>query len=124
MTKKILIVEDDESVLQLLLEVFRLEDYEVLCAKDGEEALRIVREDNPEVILLDVRLPKMDGYEVCKSIKSDSTTSRIKVIMLSGITQEYEINEAKKVGMDAFIKKPFSPTSLVEKVEVLLRSDK
>jgi two-component system alkaline phosphatase synthesis response regulator PhoP len=122
--RKILIAEDDESILQLLSTVFSLEDYEVFCATDGEEAIRIWREDNPEVVLLDIQLPKMDGYQVCKAIKSDSTTSHVKVIMLSGMTQDYEFIKALKAGCDDFIKKPFSLTFLVEKVKELLRSEK
>jgi len=122
--RKILIVEDDESILQLLSTIFNLEDYEVFHATDGEEAIRILREDNPEVVLLDIQIPKMDGYQVCKAIKSDSATSHIKVIMLSGMTQDNEFIKAQKVGCDDFIKKPFSPTFLVEKVKELLRSEK
>ncbi len=124
MSRKILVVEDDESLLQLLSTVFSLENYEVFSAVDGEEALRIAREESPEIILLDAQLPKTDGYEVCKLIKSNANMKNIKVIMLSGMKYDYAFSEARKVGADAFIKKPFSPTLLVEKVKELLRSDK
>jgi DNA-binding response OmpR family regulator len=124
MTKKILIVEDEETILELLLATFGdLMDYKILCAGDGEEALRIARVDNPDIILLDILLPKINGYEVCKSVKSDPTISHIKVLMLSGMVQSSGWQKAQEVGADAYIAKPFSSIALVEKVEELLRSN-
>ena len=88
MTNKILIVEDEGNILELLLAIFDDHaNYEPLYARDGEEALRIVRVDNPDIILLDIHLPKLNGYEVCKSIKSDSAMSHTKILMLSGMAQ-------------------------------------
>ena len=98
-----------------------LEDYEVLCARDGEEALRVARVDNPDIILLDILLPKLNGYKVCKLIKSDLAMSHTKVLMLSGMTQKSELLKAQEAGADGYIAKPFSSTALVEKVEELLR---
>lgn len=123
MNKKILIVEDKEDILELLAEIFDdLGDYRILCARDGEEALRIAREDNPDIILLDILLPKMNGYDVCKSIKSDPATSNAKVLMISGVVQEFNRRKAQEVGADVFIAKPFDTIALVEKVEELLRN--
>jgi len=122
MTKKILIVEDEQVILELLSEIFGdLGDYEILYAKDGKEALRIAREDNPDIILLDILLPKVSGYEVCKSIKSDRTMSRIKILILSGMAQNSDWQKAQEVGADGYITKPFDSIALVEKVEELLR---
>ena len=98
-------------------------DYKILCAGDGKEALRIARVDNPDIILLDILLPKINGYEVCKSVKSDPTISHIKVLMLSGMVQSSGWQKAQEVGADAYIAKPFSSIALVEKVEELLRSN-
>ena len=124
MTKKILIVEDEEDILALLFAIFGdLEDYRVLCARDGEEALRIARADNPDIILLDIQLPKMNGHEVCKSVKSNSAMSHTKVLMLSGMVQNSDRQKAQEVGADGYITKPFSSIALVEKVEELLRSN-
>ncbi len=124
MTKKILIVEDEEDVRELLSEIFGdLGDYRILCARDGEEALRIARAHNPDIILLDIQLPKMNGHEVCKSVKSDPAMSHTKVLMLSGMVQNSDWQKAQKVGADAFIAKPFNLIALVEKVEELLRSN-
>jgi two-component system alkaline phosphatase synthesis response regulator PhoP len=123
--KKILIVEDEEDILELFSAIFDdFEDYRILCARDGEEALRIARVDNPDIILLDTQLPKMNGYEVCKSLKSDWTMSRTKVLMLTGMTQNCDLQKALDVGADGYITKPFSSTTLIEKAEELLRSDK
>ena len=123
MTKKILIVEDEETILKMLLTIFGLEDYEVLCTRDGEDALRIAREDEPDLILLDVRIPKINGHEVCRSVKSDPAMSHTKILMLSGMVQNYDMRKAQEVGADAYITKPFDTTLLLEKVEELLRSN-
>ena len=124
MTKKILIVEDEKSILELLLAVFGYEGYEVLSAKNGDEALRMSRELNPDVLILDKRLPDIDGVEVCSSIKSDETTSHQKILMLSGLAQDSDLKEAYQAKADAYMTKPFRIETLVDEVEELLRSDK
>ncbi len=124
MTKKILIVEDEEDILELLSAIFGdLGDYGILCARDGEEALRIARVDNPDIILLDIQLPKMNGHEVCKSVKSDSAMSHTKILMISGMAQNSDWQKAQEAGADGYIAKPFTSIALVEKVEELLRSN-
>ena len=124
MTKKILIVEDEEDILELVCAIFTdLGDYGILCAKDGEEALRVARVDNPDIILLDIQLPKLNGYEVCKSVKSDSAISHTKVLMVSGMTQNSDLLKVQEAGADDYILKPFNSTTLVEKVETLLRGN-
>ncbi len=124
MAKKILLVEDEENVLKLLSEIFGdLGDYRILYARDGEEALTIARADNPDIILLDIQLPKISGHEVCKLVKSDPAMSHTKVLMLSGMAQNSDRRKAQEMGADAFIAKPFNSIALVEKVEELLRSN-
>jgi CheY-like chemotaxis protein len=124
MTKKILIVEDEEDIIELLSAIFdNLGDYKVLYARDGEEALRTARVGNPEVILLDIQLPKLNGYKVCKLIKSDPAMNHIKILMLSGMAQNYDWLKAQEAGADGYIVKPFSSTALIEKIEELLRSN-
>ena len=121
MNKKILIAEDEEDILELLSTILGdFGDYEILCARDGEETLRIARVDNPDIILLDIQLPKLNGYEVCKLVKSDPTMSQTKVLMISGMAQNSDWQKAREAGADSYIIKPFSSIELVEKVEELL----
>ncbi len=123
MTKKILIVEDEEDILELLSAVFDdLGEYRIVYARDGEEALRMARANNPDIILLDIQLPKVNGYEVCKSVKSDPAMSNSKVLMLSGMAQSSNWLRAKEAGADDYITKPFESTALIEKVQALLRN--
>jgi CheY-like chemotaxis protein len=119
MTKKILIVEDEKDILELLTTLFRLEGYEIICAKDGEEALKIAKENKIDIILLDIQLPKLKGPEVCNSVKSDPGMSHIKILLMSGVTQNSE-QIAQKAGADGFIAKPFSSVALMQKVEKLI----
>lgn len=124
MNKKILIAEDEEDILELLSSILGdLEGYEILCARGGEETLRIARVDNPDIILLDIQLPKLNGYEVCKLVKSAPTMSQTKVLMISGMAQKSDRHKAQEAGADGYIIKPFSSIELVEKVEELLRSN-
>ncbi len=125
MSKKIrtmLIVEDEKDILELLLSVFDdSKYYRTLSAMDGEEALKLARGDNPDIILLDIHLPTLNGYEVCKSVKSDPNMSSTKVLMLSGMTQNSDRQKAREAGADGYIAKPFSSIELLQKVEELLR---
>ena len=121
MVKKILIAEDEENIVTLVLAIFSdPERYNVLSARDGEEALKTARQDKPDIILLDIGLPKMNGFEVCKAVKSNAATAHIKVMMLSGMVQQSDLRMASEMGADTYITKPFQLTDLVNKVEELL----
>ena len=121
MTRKMLIVDDEESILTLLSTIFgHTGDYTILCARDGEEALKVARADNPDIILLDNRLPGISGLEVCGKVKSDPTMSHIKVLILSCQGQNFDWQKARELGADSYITKPFSSSLLVEKVAELL----
>ena len=121
--KKIPVVDEEEDILGLLISAFDDSgDYRVLTAMDGEEVLRLVRRDNHDIILLDTPLPRLNGYEVCKLVKSHSTISSTKVLILSGMTQTSDLRKAQEAGGDGYIAKPFSSIELLEKVEGLLRS--
>ena len=122
MAKKILIIEDEISILDLLLAVFECEGYELLSANNGEEGLKISREENPDILILDNRLPDIDGIEVCTSLKSDPTTSHTRVLMLSGMAQSSDIQKAYEAKVDAYMTKPFRIETLVGKVEELLKN--
>ncbi|OGO21922.1 MAG: two-component system response regulator [Chloroflexi bacterium RBG_16_50_9] len=118
--KKILVVDDEANVIRTLTFVLRKEGYEVSSAGDGEEAIARVRESKPNLMFLDVMMPKKNGYEVCKALKSDSSLSDIHVIMLSAKGQEADKEKALNLGADEFMAKPFSPKGVVERVKELL----
>lgn len=119
---KILIVDDEEHILDLLVAVFDdIKDVEILCAKDGREALRIAEKNIPDIVLLDAKLPKLDGYEVCKCIKKNPAMSHTKVLMMSGMTQHSDVIKAREAGVDDYITKPFTSTVLIRRVEKVLK---
>ena len=123
MSKKILIVEDEKGLLELLSDIFTSEtDYEVVLAGDGEEAISTAREENPDLVVLDIQIPKIDGFEVCNIIKCDDSLSHIKVLMLTGLAQNYHKRLSREVGADAYITKPFRPLTLLLTVDGLLKA--
>ena len=118
MAKKLLIV-DDEPHIRLLLEqtLEELEDYdvEILTATNGLEALETIRTEKPNLVFLDVMMPKMNGYEVCQQIKADPTLSDVYIIMLTAKGQEFDRDRGKDVGADIYMTKPFDPDEILEK---------
>ena len=121
MTKKVLLADDEEDILVLVSATLGGDDrYNLILARDGEEALRRAREDKPDLIFLDVMMPKMDGFEVCRILKSESATKHVKVVMLTAMAQELDKQKAEQAGADFYFTKPFSPTALLNKVEELL----
>jgi two-component system cell cycle response regulator len=121
---KILIVEDEEVIVKLLDAIFSdLMNYMTFYARNGQGAINIARVNNPDIILLDIHLPDMTGYEVCKFVKSDPAMSHTKVVMLSGMTQNSDWLKAQEVGADDYIAKPFNSIALMKRVEELLRSN-
>jgi DNA-binding response OmpR family regulator len=123
MSKKILIV-DDEPHLRLLLEqtLEELEDegVELLTADNGEEALEAIRTERPDLVFLDVMMPKMNGFDVCDSVKNELQISETYIIMLTAKGQEFDKQKGQKVGVDMYMTKPFDPDEVLEKsVEVL-----
>ncbi len=118
--KKILIVDDEEYIRELVAATLSGSPYELLMAKDGEEALEIARKERPDLILLDIEMPKKDGYEVCRALKGDPETSDITIIILTAHAQKEDIRKGYKAGADEYFIKPFSPTALLRKVEEAL----
>ena len=119
MTKRILVADDDEGVLALITTILR-DRYETLLARDGEEALRIARQEKPDLLFLDIRMPKRDGYEVCRALKEAADTAHIKIIMLTALAQESDREKAVEAGADDYFTKPFGVTALLEKVDEVL----
>ena len=124
MAKKILIVENEESIRILISTILgNLDDYRITCARDGEEGMRVAREGNPDIILLDNRLPGISGLEVCGLMKLDPAMSGTKILILSCQGQNFDWQQAQKMGADGYLTKPFSTTVLLEKVAELTRNN-
>ncbi len=121
--KKVVIVDDDPIVRALVKTTLGGDDdYQVLEAADGPEALEIARAQKPDLIFLDVRMPGMNGFEVCRAIKEDPETNHIAVIFLTALAQEADKERGLQAGGDGYFTKPFSPLALLRKVEEVLRA--
>jgi DNA-binding response OmpR family regulator len=118
--KRILIVDDDPVIVRLLQINFRLEGYEVDTASRGEEALERVRANRPDVVILDVMMPGLDGWEVCRRLKETPAVSHIPVIFLSARAQDEDRKRGYALGVDEYVTKPFDPAHLVEIVRAAL----
>jgi len=117
---KILVVDDEIYIVHILDFSLGMEGYDVVTALDGEQALEKVASEKPDLIVLDIMMPKLDGYEVCKAIKSDPATKAIPVILLSAKGRNVDQKMGFDVGADDYITKPFSPRKLVERINQLL----
>jgi CheY-like chemotaxis protein len=120
---RILVVDDDPVILRLLQVNFRLEGYEVLTASRGDEALRVAKEKRPEVMVLDVMMPGIDGYEVCRRLKEDPDTASAPVIFLSARAQDADRDRGYALGVVAYVTKPFDPGQLVDVVRRAMSAD-
>ncbi len=120
--KKVLIVEDEESLAQMYQTKFENEGYEVLVANDGSEGIEKAKKEKPDIILLDIILPKKDGFMVLKELKADKTTANIKIIMLTNLGQDEDVTKGKKLGaLDYLVKANLTPAQLVDKVAEYLK---
>ncbi|MGI8549467.1 MAG: response regulator [Dehalococcoidia bacterium] len=120
--RKILIADDERSLRLLVHVTLRRDGVQILEAKDGTEALRIARAERPELILLDVQMPGMSGFEVCRMLKEEPETAPITVIMLTSQSQPSARQLGKQVGANEYLTKPFSPLQLIHMVEGLLQT--
>jgi DNA-binding response OmpR family regulator len=117
---KILVVDDEIYIVHILDFSLGMEGYEVITALDGEQALERLKADKPDLVVLDIMMPKLDGYEVCKVIKSNAATKGTPVILLSAKGRNVDQKMGFDVGADDYITKPFSPRKLVERINQLL----
>jgi DNA-binding response OmpR family regulator len=118
-----ILVVDDDPVIQKLLSVnFEMEGYNVLTASDGLEGLDAVSANRPDLVLLDVMMPRMDGVEVAKRLKADEATRDIPIILLSAKAQSADIEKGLAAGADDYVTKPFDPLELLDKVTALIDS--
>lgn len=120
--KKILIADDNENIRDALTYLLEDEGYELLLANDGADTLRKVRERKPDILFLDIMMPEINGYDVCRTIKNDPDLKSIYVIMLTAKGQVAEQERGKEVGADEYIVKPFSPMEILARVKSLLQN--
>ncbi len=121
--KKILLVDDEEDLVAMVKMRLEASGYEVVTAYDGQEALDKARDINPDLIILDIMLPKMDGYKVCRMLKFDEKYKKIPIIMFTARVQESDRLTGQQVGADAYITKPFEPAALLDKIQELLAKE-
>jgi DNA-binding response OmpR family regulator len=117
---RILIVDDEPNIVLALELLMKKEGFDVHTADDGEKALHSVRELRPHLVLLDIMMPKLDGYEVCQRIRSDESLKNMRIIMLTAKGREVEKEKGMALGVDSYITKPFSTREVVLKVKELL----
>lgn len=115
---KILVVDDDKDLTDILSYALKMKGYSVFTAADGAQGIQRFREENPDLIILDLSLPKMDGFEVCKTIRQESSTP---IIMLTVRAGEDDTIQGFRLGADDYVAKPFSPKLLVARIEAVLR---
>lgn len=119
--KKIVIADDEHKIIMTLEYAFRKNGYEVFIARDGSEVLDILKEEIPDIILLDIMMPNVDGYTTLAEIKKNEKLKNVKVIFLSAKSGEANIKKGLDLGADAYITKPYSIKKLMEKVDELLK---
>jgi len=119
-TKKVLIADDEQNIVISLEFLLSREGFQVLVAQDGEEALAKARAEKPDLVLLDVMMPKMNGFDVCQALRADPELSAVRILMLTAKGRETEISKGLGLGADAYMTKPFSTKELVVQVRALL----
>jgi len=120
MAKKIVLAEDEPQIARLVEFKLKKEGYEVTWKPNGEEALEAIRKEKPDLILLDIMMPVMDGYEVLRRIREDENLKSIPVVMLTARAQERDVVKGIDMGADDYITKPFHPTELLARVKRIL----
>lgn len=121
MAKKILIIEDSPTIVSLLRN--RIEDsgYETIAANDGESGLQMIKEKMPDLIILDVKMPGMDGFEVCRIVKGDPNIKDIPIVFVTASAQKSDIEKYREVGGSGYITKPYEGKALVDEIKKVLK---
>ena len=120
MSRKILVADDEPNIVTALEFLLERNGYQVRTARNGDEALKAIESDPPDLVLLDIMMPVKSGYEICKRIRENPEWAGIKVVMLSAKGREVEVNKGLGMGADLYVTKPFSTRDLLEKIMVLL----
>ena len=121
--KKILVVEDEVKIRNVISMYLKKEGFKVLETGNGLEALSLTEKEKPDLIILDIMLPGMSGYEICRKIKSNEDTKNIIIVILSAKGQEWEKSEGYQVGADLYETKPFSPKQLIDNVKAIINQN-
>jgi CheY-like chemotaxis protein len=114
--KRVLVCDDDPVILRLLEVNLELEGFDVLTGNNGEEGVEIAKREHPDLVILDIMMPRMDGYEACRLIKENEDTRHIPVVFLSAKAQASDIERGKSYGVAEYLTKPFDPTDLTDLV--------
>ena len=120
MAKRILIVDDEAQLVEMVKMRLEAAGYETIAAYDGQEGFDKAKKDKPDLIILDLMLPKMDGYKVCGLLKNDARYSKIPIIMFTARVQDEDIRLGKDLGAEEYVTKPFDPKILLSKIKELL----
>ncbi len=120
MARKILLVDDEPGILTVVSNRLRSNGYDVITAKDGQEGLDIAKKEKPDLIILDLLLPKMDGYKVCALLKKDTRYAKIPIVMFTAKAQKEDADLGEEAGADAYIVKPFDAQALLAKIQELI----
>ena len=118
--KKIVLVDDEPDIVRTLEIFLKTEGFQVVASTDGISALDKIRKEKPDLIILDIMLPKLDGYKICRMLKFDEKYSKIPIVIFTARAQELDEKKAKEVKADAYITKPFNPKELLLKIKELL----
>jgi two-component system, OmpR family, phosphate regulon response regulator PhoB len=118
--KKLLIADDEAGIRRLVRMTLDSDEYEIIEASNGNEALELARQHKPALMLLDVMMPLLGGFDICRDLKGDPETASITIVILSARTQDSDRNEAREAGADDYFIKPFSPLALMRKVDEIL----
>ena len=117
---KVLVVDDEPFICRSLSFVLRKDDYEVFEARNGEEALALIRAEHPDLVFLDVMMPKINGFDVTREVRGDPDLAGIKIILLTAKGQDADRQSGEEAGADSYMTKPFSPTKILERARELL----
>jgi two-component system phosphate regulon response regulator PhoB len=121
--RKLLIADDESGIRSLVRMTLERDAYQIFEASDGEQALALAREHHPEVVLLDVMMPKLSGFEVCRALKDDPSTAEATVVMLTAKAQDSDRQQGIAAGADDYFTKPFSPLALLRKIDQVCGQD-
>lgn len=121
--KKILVVDDEQDILKLIEKILSDASYQIILAKNGDEMFELLRKSKPDLILLDVMMPGINGYEICHLLKNNPDTAHIPVVMLTVLSGPQDASKGMSMGAEAYLAKPFDPDELGREIKRVLKDD-